>query len=96
MTWDRAKREAVLTVTAALCKHYRRTKSCLPLPAHHPCLSLCTVTLNSRNGVTPAGVNDDDDSKTPGVVENKIPEGDLLLQVSFKAVFILVQYIEGP
>lgn len=39
--------------------------------------------------MTPAGVNDDDDSKTPGVVETKIPEGDLLLQVSFKAVFIV-------
>ncbi|KAM9347415.1 aryl hydrocarbon receptor-like [Symphorus nematophorus] len=38
-----------------------------------------SVTLNSRNGATPAGVNDDD-SKTAGVVETKIPEGDLLLQ----------------
>ncbi|XP_076603742.1 aryl hydrocarbon receptor-like [Chaetodon auriga] len=38
-----------------------------------------SVTLKSQNGVTPAGVNDDD-SKTAGAVETKIPEGDLLLQ----------------
>ncbi|XP_069389368.1 aryl hydrocarbon receptor-like [Paralichthys olivaceus] len=38
-----------------------------------------TVTLNSRNGATPAGVNDDD-SKTAAVAETKIPEGELLLQ----------------
>ncbi|XP_034430610.1 aryl hydrocarbon receptor-like isoform X1 [Hippoglossus hippoglossus] len=38
-----------------------------------------TVALNSRNGATPAGVNDDD-SKTAAVVEKKIPEGELLLQ----------------
>nr|XP_046260735.1 aryl hydrocarbon receptor-like [Scatophagus argus] len=38
-----------------------------------------SVTLNSQNGVTPAGVNDDD-RKTPRVVDTKIPEGDLLLQ----------------
>ncbi|XP_062258904.1 aryl hydrocarbon receptor-like [Platichthys flesus] len=38
-----------------------------------------TVALSSRNGATPAGVNDDD-SKTAAVVETKIPEGELLLQ----------------
>ncbi|XP_070770150.1 aryl hydrocarbon receptor-like [Enoplosus armatus] len=38
-----------------------------------------SVALNSRNGVTPADVNDDD-SKTARVVETKIPEGELLLQ----------------
>ncbi|XP_051259548.1 aryl hydrocarbon receptor-like [Dicentrarchus labrax] len=38
-----------------------------------------SVTLNSRNGATSAGANDDD-SKTGGAVESKIPEGDLLLQ----------------
>ncbi|XP_035532495.1 aryl hydrocarbon receptor-like [Morone saxatilis] len=38
-----------------------------------------SVTLNSRNGATSASANDDD-SKTGGAVESKIPEGDLLLQ----------------
>ncbi|XP_070694668.1 aryl hydrocarbon receptor-like [Pempheris klunzingeri] len=38
-----------------------------------------SVALNSQSGATPAGVNNDD-SKTAGVVENKIPEGELLLQ----------------
>ncbi|XP_040005148.1 aryl hydrocarbon receptor-like [Xiphias gladius] len=38
-----------------------------------------SVALNSRNGVAPASVNDDD-SKTAGAVETKIPEGELLLQ----------------
>lgn len=37
------------------------------------------VTLSSRNGVCPAVK--EDDCKTPRLVENKIPEGDLLLQV---------------
>lgn len=39
-----------------------------------------TVTLNSRNGVCPAAK--EDDCKAPRQVEKKIPEGDLLLQVS--------------
>lgn len=39
-----------------------------------------TVTLNSRNGVCPAAK--EDDCKAPRLVEKKIPEGDLLLQVS--------------
>ncbi|XP_071338414.1 aryl hydrocarbon receptor-like [Trachinotus anak] len=38
-----------------------------------------SVALNSQNGVTPASA-DDDDSKTAGAVEAKIPEGELLLQ----------------
>uniref|UniRef100_A0AAQ6IME9 Aryl hydrocarbon receptor n=1 Tax=Anabas testudineus TaxID=64144 RepID=A0AAQ6IME9_ANATE len=38
-----------------------------------------SVALNSRNGATPGGVNDDD-SKTAGAAGNKIPEGELLLQ----------------
>ncbi|XP_074550687.1 aryl hydrocarbon receptor-like [Halichoeres trimaculatus] len=38
-----------------------------------------SVALGSRNGVTPAGVNDDE-SKTAGAEESKIPEGELLLQ----------------
>ncbi|XP_044073657.1 aryl hydrocarbon receptor-like [Siniperca chuatsi] len=38
-----------------------------------------SVALNSRNGVTPAAV-EDDDSRPAGVVETKIPEGELLLQ----------------
>ncbi|CAJ1079031.1 aryl hydrocarbon receptor-like [Xyrichtys novacula] len=38
-----------------------------------------SVALNSRNGATPAGVNDDE-SKTAGAAESKIPEGELLLQ----------------
>lgn len=38
--------------------------------------------------MSPAAV-DDGDSKTAGVVETKIPEGELLLQVSIKAVFIV-------
>uniref|UniRef100_H3DDY3 Aryl hydrocarbon receptor n=1 Tax=Tetraodon nigroviridis TaxID=99883 RepID=H3DDY3_TETNG len=37
-----------------------------------------SVTLNSRNGVCPAAK--EDDCKTPRLAENKIPEGDLLLQ----------------
>lgn len=40
-----------------------------------------TVTLNSRNEVVK-----DDECKTPQLVENKIPEGDLLLQVSLSCV----------
>lgn len=39
-----------------------------------------TVTLNSRNGACP--VAKEDDCKAPRLVEKKIPEGDLLLQVS--------------
>lgn len=39
-----------------------------------------TVTLSSRNGVCPAAK--EDNCKTAWLVENKIPEGDLLLQVS--------------
>eukprot|EP00064_Thunnus_orientalis_P002893 superscaffoldBa00000225_g2901 len=38
-----------------------------------------SVTLNNRDRVSPAGENDDD-IKTAGVVETKIPEGELLLQ----------------
>nr|XP_020472769.1 aryl hydrocarbon receptor-like [Monopterus albus] len=38
-----------------------------------------SVALNSRNKASPAGVNDDDD-KTAGVAETRIPEGELLLQ----------------
>ncbi|XP_045910513.1 aryl hydrocarbon receptor-like [Micropterus dolomieu] len=71
-----------MTVTAVLCKHYHRSKTCLPLltnPHLSLCRSLSTVALNSRNGVSPAAV-DDGDSKTAGVVETKIPEGELLLQ----------------
>lgn len=48
-----------------------------------------TVTLNSQNGVTSAGVNDDNKGKASAVVETKIPEGDLLLQVSFRAAFVV-------
>lgn len=45
---------------------------------------LSTVTLNSRNGVSPA--LKDDDCKTPRLLDSKIPEGDLLLQVSLESV----------
>ncbi|CAG08208.1 unnamed protein product, partial [Tetraodon nigroviridis] len=41
-------------------------------------LRVSEVTLNSRNGVCPAAK--EDDCKTPRLAENKIPEGDLLLQ----------------
>lgn len=47
-------------------------------------LRLSTVTLNSRNGVCPAVK--EDDCKTPQQVENKIPEGDLLLQVRLSSL----------
>lgn len=42
--------------------------------------TLSTVTLNTRNGVSEAAKVDD--CKTARLAESKIPEGDLLLQVS--------------
>lgn len=41
-----------------------------------------TVTLNSRNGATPTAGSDDGEGKAVRKTDNKIPEGDLLLQVS--------------
>ncbi|KAM6978931.1 aryl hydrocarbon receptor-like [Tautogolabrus adspersus] len=38
-----------------------------------------SLALTSRNGATPASVNDDE-SKTAGALEGRIPEGELLLQ----------------
>lgn len=67
-----------MTATAALCKHYRLSLPSLPsLPF--------TVTLNSRSGASP-GSGNDDDSKTAGAGGNKIPEGELLLQVRIQTV----------
>lgn len=47
------------------------------------CLSPA-VTLNSRNGATPAAASEDGEGKAVRKADNKIPEGDLLLQVSLE------------
>lgn len=56
-------------------------KSVSPTPSPSLSAPPFTVTLNSQNEVTPGGANDDD-SKTAGAAGNRIPEGELLLQVS--------------
>lgn len=56
---------------SVFCLHPLQLSPCTP----------STVTLNTRNGVSEAVK--EDDCKTPRLVEGKIPEGDLLLQVSF-------------
>lgn len=61
-----------------------------PPPPPPPCVS--TVTLNNRDRVTPVK---NDDSKTAAVAEKKIPEGELLLQVSNDDVIMLLFNIRG-
>ncbi|TWW80449.1 hypothetical protein D4764_01G0002640 [Takifugu flavidus] len=70
-------------LSTSRCQRGLRLFSCLhPLQLSPSTLS--TVTLNTRNGASEAAK--EEDCKTPRLVESKIPEGDLLLQVSVTSV----------
>lgn len=62
------------------CLHPLQLSPSTPSPSTLSPSTLSTVTLNTRNGVSEAAK--EDDCKTARLAESKIPEGDLLLQVS--------------